>query len=265
MARVVILSRASQWGLAKDAKWIEQVLREAHATRAISIASIDHMDPIEFVNPKPVDIQIHLEVPCRLAWPWAKYNIVVVNPEWWPKTAWNWAFAADRVVFKSPHVRALFPEIPAEKVAVIPWRIPAYLGSAKKEEKFLAIVGASVNKTAAMRAVVAAWKPTWPPLEVWGTEAVVGELRPLAASNVSWVSEYKTEAELHAAQKAAKFHCVASVAEGWGHTMGECAAVESLPLWCDLPVQAHAWRILGDLGKIPALPNRVPKIQRGTC
>lgn len=254
MARVVILSRqASQWGLAKDAKWVEQVLRESHATRALTIASIDHMDPIEFVNPKPVDVQIHLEEPCRLAWPWAKHNIVVVNPEWWPKQAWDWALvAADRVVFKSPHVAALFPEVAAQKVAVIPWRTPPYSGNVKKENKFLAIVGASVNKTAAMRSVVAAWKPTWPPLEVWGTSQVVAELQTLTPTDTSitWVSEYKTDAEVQAAQKTAKFHCCVSVAEGWGHTMGECAAVESLPLWCDLPVHEAAWPVLGDLGKI---------------
>lgn len=261
MARVVILSRTSQWGLAKDAAWVEQVLRESHATRALTIASIDHMDPIEFVNPKPVDIQIHLEVPCRLAWPWAKYNIVVVNPEWWPQTAWNWALAAaDRLVFKSPHVAALFPEVPAEKVAVIPWRIPAAVGEptpvTKKHNTFLAVVGASVNKTTAMKAMVAAWKPTWPALEIWGTLQVAEELKPLAESqNITWVTEYKSAADLQAAQKAAKFHCVASVAEGWGHTMGECAAAESLPLWCDLPVQTNAWRVLGDLGKIPTLPT----------
>ncbi len=264
-ARVVILCRKSQWGLAKDAAWVEQVLREAHATRTLSIVSIDHIDPIECINPRPVDIQIHLEVPCRLAWPWAKYNIVVVNPEWWPATAWNWALtAADRVVFKGPHAAALFPEVDPKKVTVIPWRIPAaYQGSQhtpqkEKERKFLAVVGASANKTAAMRTVVSTWSQhaTWPLLEVWGTPQVVEELRGClptdcsAPANVTWVSEYRSEDDLRAAQRASAFHCCASVAEGWGHTMGECAAAESLPLWCDLPVQSHAWRILGDVGRI---------------
>ncbi len=267
MARVVILSRTSQWGLAKDAKWVEQVLREAHATRALSIASIDHMDPIEFVNPKPVDLQIHLEVPCRLAWPWAKHNIVVVNPEWWPQTAWNWALAAaDRVIFKSPHVAALFPEVPAEKAVVIPWRSPPiFPGSAKKDNKFLAIVGGSVNKTHAMRTVVSAWKAAWPPLEIWCTPEAAAELKPLAddeaRGNITWVTEYRPEKELQVAQQAAKFHCVASVAEAFGHTMAECAAVESLPLWCALPVQEKQWQVT--VGKIATSNPQSSKFREG--
>jgi hypothetical protein len=261
MAHIVILSRTSQWGLDKDAKYVEQVLREAHATRALPIASIDHMDPMEFANPKPVDIQIHLEIPCRLAWPWAKYNIVVVNPEWWPTTAWNWALAAaDYVVFKSPHVAALFPDVPKERQVIIPWRIPhrqvPLVPVAKKETKFLAIVGASANKVAAMKAVADSWQAEWPPLDIWCTPESAEKIREFAhVPNIQFQTAYKTVTEVQEAQVAAKYHCVASAAEGWGYTMAECATAESLPLWCDLPAQSWAWRCLGDLGKIATVPT----------
>jgi hypothetical protein len=255
MSRVVILSRTSQWGLARDAKWIEQMLREAHAVRAFTVASIDHHDPIAFTNPKPVDIQIHLEVPCRLAWPWAKVNIVVVNPERWPKTAWNWALeAADWVVFKCEAVKSLFPEV-GTKAVVIPWRIPTplTLTNTPKENKFLYSIGGSENKADAAKVIVSAWQPEWPPLEIWATSVIVETLQPLAnpGAHIRWSSTYKTEREVWEAQKAAKFHIVASAAEGYGHTMAECATAESLPLWCDLPVQAEAWRILKEVGRIP--------------
>ncbi len=255
MARVVVLSSHSAWGLAKDAKWIEQVLRECTLTTQFRVASIDHMDPVQFTNPKPVDIQIHLEVPCRLAWPWAKVNLVVVNPEWWPRDAWNWALeAADAVILKSEAAKALFPD--AKHAVVVPWRTPShreYQGT--KTNKFLYILGGSVNKVAAAKTIVKAWSPSWPPLEVWGTEEALKDLKSLtSASNIIWNSVHKTEEEVWEAQATAKFHVVASAAEGFGHTFAECAAARSLPLWSDLPVYHEYWRILGTTGCIPTQP-----------
>jgi hypothetical protein len=265
MAKVVVFSWSwSKWGLAKDAKWIEQVLRECTATTQFRIASIDHMDPVQFTNPKPVDIQIHLEVPCRLAWPWAKINIVVVNPEWWPKTAWNWALEkADWVVFKSEAAKALFPEV--KHAAVIPWRSPPYREcKGTKTNKFLYILGGSVNKAAAAKTIVKAWQSTWPPLEIWGSQEILTDLKSLtSASNIVWNAEYKTADELWEAQVAAKFHVVASAAEGFGHTFAECSAAGSLPLWSKLPVYQEYWRVLGDTGCIPVGPETPTDYREG--
>lgn len=264
MARVVVFSnRASTWGLAQDAALVEQVLRECHATRSAHIQSIDHMDPVTFINPKPVDIQIHLEVPCRLAWPWAKINMVVVNPEGWPNKAWDWALAAaDTVVFKCSAAAAAFPEVPAARRLILPWRPPvthaALITATAKENKVLYLVGGSVHKAAAAKEVVAAWKPEWPPLEVWCAPALLDELQAAALGGgesgerrIVWNTAYKTDTEKLAAQKAARFHCVASAAEGFGYTMAECAAVGSLPLWTGLNVFEELWEpVLGFVGKV---------------
>jgi hypothetical protein len=256
-AKVVILSRASQWGLAKDSSWVEQVLREIHATRNFPIASIDHLDPVTFTNPQPVDIQIHLEVPCRLAFPWAKINIVVVNPEWWQRDAWNWALAeADFVVFKHRSAPFLFPDVDSRKVVVIPWRSPTGFPAvpwSAKQRRFLYLVGGSVNKAA----VVAAWRPEWPPLEVWGTPAIMEDLKTVAgtagaAENIVWNTEYRSEKDTVKAQTVAAFHVTASAAEGFGYTMAECVAAGSLPLWTDIPAYSAAWgSVLGSVGRIP--------------
>ena len=73
--RIVILSRTSPYGLGQDAKLVEQVLREvAIKNRLYTIQTIDHLDPLQFVGgrlPRSVDVQIHLEMPCRAAMPWA--------------------------------------------------------------------------------------------------------------------------------------------------------------------------------------------------
>ena len=110
--RIVILSTGTQkkWGIGQDARIVEQVLKESSIS-GYKIDSIDHIDTLTFCgarSPKHVDIQIHLETPCRAAWPWGKINIVVINPEWWPKTAWNWVLkekGADIILFKSEQNR----------------------------------------------------------------------------------------------------------------------------------------------------------------
>ncbi len=257
MAHVVILSRKSKWGLDADAKLVEQVFREAQALKWLPVATIDHMDSYQFTNPKPVDIQVHLEVPCRQAWPWAKLNIVVVNPEWWPKKAWDWVLpAADYFIFKSPHVAALYPEIDPKKTIVIPWRgvgnVTSSTSPAKKHNKVLYLVCGSHNTLKAAKVVVKAWKPTWPPLEIWGSPTAIAELPvPPHIENVTTSSVYRSAEEKQKAQQEARYHCVASVAEGFGYTMAECALAGSLPLWTQLPVQEYLWaRVLGTEGCI---------------
>ena len=80
--RIVVLSRISQYGLQQDAQLVEQVLREITIKhKKYTIASIDHIDPLQFVGgrrPRSVDIQIHLEMPCRAAMPWAHTNFMVM-------------------------------------------------------------------------------------------------------------------------------------------------------------------------------------------
>ncbi len=254
MANVVILARKSQWGLAHEAKLIEQVFREANALKTIRIDTIDHMDPYTFTNPQPVDIQVHLEVPCRQAWPWAKINIVVVNPEGWMKSAWDWALvAADLVVFKSPHVAALFPEVPADRRVVIPWR-PRPLDSpqTEKENHVLYLLGGSKNKAAAAKTIVSVWKSDWPTLEVCGASELIQPLQKLGeGKNILWSTAYRTAEEMRSVQQSARFHCVASVAEGFGFSMAETAQYGSLPLWVGLPVQDYTWgSVLGSVGRI---------------
>lgn len=263
MARVVILSRTSKWGLDTDAKLVEQVFREAHTLKSFSISSIDHLDSYQFTNPKPVDIQVHLEVPCRQAWPWAKLNILVVNPEWWPKKAWDWALiAADLVVFKSLHARSLFPEVDSKKCIIIPWRtgvqtLPSFIQN--KKEQVLYLVGDSRNKVEAAKLIVDAWRPSWPPLKLWGSKAAINKLHSHIASSSGDIvasSEYRTAEEKQKAQQEAKYHCVASVAEGFGYTMAECAVVGSLPLWSSLHVQDSMWgTVLEGKGRIETREN----------
>lgn len=272
--RIVIFTR-SVWGLGQDAKIIEQALRELNVGGAQRIDSIDHIDPITFYGsgrrPRSVDIQIHLEVPCRAAWRWARYNIVMVNPEWWVKGAWDWACAppsgggADLFIFKSQHARALFPEVDDTRCRIVPWRCsPEISGALSHLEKgsppireFLYLIGASANKLLAAKKLCAVWRATWPKLHVVATESVLIQLRTAvpdcAAHGVVLKEPYPTDSGRIAAQANFAYHVVASAAEGFGFTFAEAAAVGALPLWTDLPVYKEHWgSIVGTTGLIPS-------------
>ena len=198
--RVVILSRSARggdshaWGLGVDAKLVEQVLREMNAGGHIRIDSIDHIDPVSFYGsprkPRMVDLQIHLEVPCRAAMGWSRRNVMVINPEWYVQHAWDWALCTpggavggfDAFVFKTASARALFPEVDDTRAHIIHWRASPQITSATpapprlRRKEFLYLIGASSNKLAAAREVVKSWRPEWPTLLIVGTEQVCKEL-----------------------------------------------------------------------------------------
>ena len=96
--RVLILAKQTTgmpgWGLGQDARLVETMLREIASRGDFPIEVVEHEDPKCFYGgarkPRSFDLAIHLEIPCRAAFPWAKTNWVMVNPEWWPLTAWDW-------------------------------------------------------------------------------------------------------------------------------------------------------------------------------
>jgi hypothetical protein len=275
--RVVLLSRSARaadspaWGLGVDAKLVEQVLREMNAGGHARIESIDHIDPTAFYGsprkPRMVDLQIHLEVPCRGAMGWAKQNIVVVNPEWWPTHAWDWAFAApngatggfDAFVFKSNHARTLFPEVDDKRAYIIHWRASPQITSAApvahkhRIPEFLYLIGASANKLLAARTLVQEWCVEWPRLLIVGTERVCDELRGLVRTPNIEFRLSMTPSECNELQTKYLYHIVASAAEGFGHTFAEAAAVGALPVWTSIPTYTDYYStVLGGIGLVTA-------------
>jgi hypothetical protein len=161
---------------------------------------------------EPADLQIHLEIPCRVAMPWASFNVAVVNPEWWVLHAWDWCFLPpaqggfDRIVFKSQTATALFPEVKKSQRLIMNWwtdmtvRHGVYKG---KEERFLYIVGGSKSKEAAASILVGAWDRTWPPLEIWCPSVTAERLNPFIrnGATVFFQTEYKTKEEKEERQR----------------------------------------------------------------
>ena len=257
---------AHAYGLQQDARILEQLLREAKVIGNIRINSVEHIDAYTYGTGNrsagAFDINIHLEVPCRMAWRYARMNIVLVNQEWWYKSAWNWVLkpvrdgGADYVVFKSQYARRLFPELDFARTRVIPWRVGPQMSAGlveNKTNKFLYLLGASKNKALAADVILGAWKPEWPPLHVYGSKLIMDGLRSRFEDRpgVELFDSYTTEEERVKAQKEYKYHVVASAAEGYGYTFAEAAAVGALPLWTDIGVYSELYSdVLGRVGRI---------------
>jgi hypothetical protein len=282
--RVVILSRSAArdgdqsshvWGLGVDAKLVEQVLREMNAGGHVRIESIDHIDPVSFYGsprkPRMVDLQIHLEMPCRAAMGWSRRNIIVVNPEWWVREKWNWAFTAprgavggfDAFVFKTVHARTLFPEVGDARAHVIHWRASPQITSAVssaarlRRKEFLYLIGASVNKRTAAREVIKGWKAEWPSLLVVGSDQICKELRELSTNTNIEFRQSISPSECTELQTQYLYHVIASAAEGFGHTAAEAATVGALPIWTDIPTYVEYYGdALHGVGCIASATNK---------
>ena len=249
-------------GLTKDAAVIEQALRVVRLRHKDqtnkdrdSEWTYETVDSHTFPrgNPTEVDLQIFLEIPVRVAVPWGRFNVMVVNQEWWRNGAWDWAFdEMDLFVFKSEPAATLFPELPARKRIVMPWRSDVANDTSDwraKEDRFLYMLGRSPNKERAARDIVTGWRAEWPPLEVWcAPEFAEGQT---VNPNVEFHTEFLPTAEKEARQRACKWHVAASAAEGFGFAMEEAVAVGASVVWSGLPVFDWTWgSLLGDRGRI---------------
>jgi hypothetical protein len=246
-----------QWGLGHDSRLVEAVLKQIrlgmrNAVKAGADWLIEQCDPLTWGNrTTPADLHIYLEVPCRLAFPWAAYNVVVVNQEWWPLTAWNWCLekpengGADLFVFKSQHAMKHFSSLDPARKLLLSWRADtpvSHDGWTAREDRFLYIVGGSQNKARIAGEIVRLWKDSYPPVEVWCSSPIARGLQKcVTASNVTFQTEYKSTEEKLQRQRACKWHVVASAAEGYGFTMAEAAACGAPVLWNDLPVYRESW------------------------
>jgi hypothetical protein len=270
--RVVLLSSGGD-GQHNDVLLFDQLLREWNLRNGgKAITSIDRLDPVTFLNPsrppQRVDLQIHIETPCRAAMPWARCNVVLVNPEWWPATAWNWVAApvakggAHLFLFRSAHGRTLFPDIEDARACVLPWRAPApptALSLRDRKRACLYLVGRSIPKFEAAKEVLPHWNAAWPPLTVVTTEARIAELRtlvpPACTGHIHFRTMYETTELRMVDQRESTYHLLASTGEGYGYGFAEAAAAGALPLWYGLPVYDSLWgSVLGNVGRVPVRP-----------
>jgi hypothetical protein len=161
----------------------------------------------------------------------------------------------NQVIFKCEAAKALFPEV-ADRAMVLHWRPPPIdLTPVRKIHQAIFIVGGSINKLEAAKRLIPWWTPAYPPLTVYGSTEAIASL-PSPPLNVTYRPGYIPEDEKHRIQQLAKYHVVASAAEGFGYTFAECAKIGAVPIWTALPVYEELWgSAVGTVGKISVSPN----------
>jgi hypothetical protein len=251
---VVIFSNLGnnrKYGLIQDAKLLDLTFREMNISSKTNIKII-HKDPYTYIGkgsiPEKADIHIHLEVPCRVAFPWAKLNIIIPNQEWWYKDAWSWVLKEKSAVFlfKTRYCQIIFENM-GFKGHYIGWRGLNGVSevSVQKKRQFLYIVGGSKSKRAAADIIVNAWSADFPPL------IIVSSDKGLTKDGVEWKTGYMSETDKNNLIKESQYHVVASLAEGLGYTMMEAVGSGAQILWNDLPVYREHWAsIIGEAGCI---------------
>ena len=178
MSKTVFLlyNKANEYGLQSDVRLLEKVLKVF-----VGPGQVKHADPLE--PPQPCDLAVHLEVPYYGWMPWAKRNVFMVNPEWW-EAGWNPYLArADALLFKCEADKQTFftrfPDVTTPAYTV-KWSTPVvqadfakFPQSVANDIGFLWLLGASKNKRAAARKVISLWDPSWPPLTIYTTSALL--------------------------------------------------------------------------------------------
>lgn len=231
----LVYNKSNTWGIKKDAELLSDALK-AHAGRKLR-----HADPLE--PPVKSDVAIHLEIPAYGWMPFAAYNIVIVNPEWW-EAAWNaYLPRIDMLVFKSECARQLFlekiPELDSSKTTVLPWAAATTLGGAPPPagaNSACWFLGGSTNKIAAANVILPLWKESWPPLHVYVNRTLDIDPSKLSANVTLYQGRILDENEKRAISLAHDIHLAFSIAEGFGHVVAEAEALGRRIIGNRLPV-----------------------------
>ena len=222
-------------GLVKDAKLLDSALKEAARVAGEPMGKVRHLDPREV--PVMCDVIIHLEIPYYGWMPYARYNIMMVNPEWWvPEAFDSYLKAFDMILFKNESVKDLFSvvcQLEDSKYEVVPWCSeaisPTHSDAQPPVREFLYLVGGSTNKAAAAKELVSIWKVSYPALHIYTprNDFVFGEeVHP----NVHVIRKELEANEIVALQRRYFGHCCLSEAEGFGLSAAESEAVGAFTL-----------------------------------
>lgn len=242
----LIYRKTSEFGLLRDVEMISSV-----------IGAVRRADPLE--PPVATDLAIHLEIPAYVWMPWARKNVLMVNPEWWPRTAeeddaWSsylprfdaliFKCAADIVTFCADDLTLM------NKCFVVPWASAAAAGPAQPQAPAtpLWLLGGSVSKRAAATAILPLW-PAGEPLDVYTTAPL--EIPGIPESVRIHVKNLDAE-ERTRLQAASPLHLIFSEAEAFGMAAAEGEAAGAFLLGNELPVYKEMFNDTAIAHLIPA-------------
>jgi hypothetical protein len=227
MSTVFLYNKENKYGLLQDVKLLEATIKRV-------TGKVRHADPLE--HPVLSDLAVHFEVPYYGWMPWARRNVIVVNPEWW-EAGWNsYLEHTDALIFKCPADRDNFMRALPEGCArpndwVLPWTCLATPEVFAKQPRsadhtLLWLLGASVNKRLAASKVLPMWKEEYPPLTVYSVAPL--DLSGVSlASNITLKVQDLSDATRQQIQAYHTGHLIFSAAEALGMAAHEGMAAGS--------------------------------------
>lgn len=246
MSQIVFLyNKSNPYGISEDVRLFESVLRQAAKDRSLSYTKPRHSDPLEI--PILCDVAFHFEVPVYSYFPWAKRNVLIINPEWWEE-GWNaYLHHTDALLFKCQADKDRFITnhyIPGScEVFVLPWTTPVKVSEFTKHPRssdlsVLWLLGGSLNKRAAANHILPLWKPEYPPLHVYTTTPLT--LTNLAESVKVEVRDLP-ESTRRAFQAYHPCHLIFSQSEALGLQAHEAQAAGAFLIGNSLPTYKEAF------------------------
>ena len=238
---IICMKTEVKYGLSRDAEILETALKE----RAMKTGEVNLM--VHHVDPRTAqwgwaDVAFHIEVPCRLAVPFARKHYFLVNPEWFYKEEWAWSHAVENATFIQRYSKALKVEdgFPSQQVFTWLWRAPAsFVPPMKKirQRQFVCFLGGSKHKLAAAQEICPLWPANAPLLKIWGSEDVIAKLKPVceAQPNIKLSAEHVSNEDVLKTLSDSDFCLLPSQAEGFGYAMCDAMVTGCLPLWSDVP------------------------------
>jgi hypothetical protein len=256
MSVVVIYNKTSNFGLSKDAGLLATTSRAVASGLGVSVGSIKTMDPME--PPVACDVAVHLEIPVMNWVPWARYNILMVNPEWFIKEAWTPYLANgqafDLLVVRceaaAEQLRTLAPSV-ADRVWVQPWCASWTVAEALKEpssithkDGFVAILGKSASKHVALEQIIPLWRGGWPKLQVYSADEKLAAwlLNVPHSENIEIKVGELSEMQWARAACWAPGALLCSAAEGFGYAAAEAEVAGSFGILNNLDVYLEDYK-----------------------
>jgi hypothetical protein len=249
----ILYNKSNNFGISKD---IDAIIKSIGGKGYV----ITRRDPLE--PPVPTDLAIHVEIPIYGWMPWAKKNILVVNPEWFQKEAWMpYMDKFDAVIYKDRVAAAAAEKDGVQTVRVVPWGCPVPTeilktntspSTEKADLGFVWFLGGSKNKRAAVLPIVKAWLPEYPPLSIYSTEPLADLSGVPLPSNVQFEVRELNADERSVLGRANRGHICCSRAEGFGYTAAEAEWQGAFTVVNDIPVYRQDY---ADVSGVYMLPN----------
>ncbi len=244
----ILYNKTSTFGLSKDVKLIERILKKVQNTigHPISKARLLDMREPHILS----DIQFHLEIPVFSAISWAKTNVMFVNSEQWSYTSDVYANAFDALIFRdtktAEHFKSDFAAkgLRTDNIYTVSWCSDWIIKELKEgygkngDMGFVCFLAGSVNKYEYLKKIIPYWREEDPSLTVYTTRKDFEE--GLLALNVSSNISVKCVDLDEDAQKriACLFrgHLICSRGEGFGYAAFNSEAVGAFTIMNHLPV-----------------------------